>query len=117
MSTERYTNIANLNSDFKNQKIPAYIPELNDFDYKRGFVIRYFVQKSNDNSAPIFEVSSDDLSKYSNNSFFKTIGLDWRLIGSDEEIRESNFKSVKLASQKMPAIQLYLPNLLQFRKK
>ena len=54
--------------------------------------------------------------KYSNNSFYTVVSLDWRLVGTKEEIKNSNSASLRLASVKMPKIHLYLPNLLQFHK-
>lgn len=117
MSLDRYKSIKKLDINYNNIKIPTFVPELTDIDYQRGYVRRYFIQKSNDKNAPIFEISDSNFSQFSSNSFYIVVFLDWRLIGSDEEIKESNFKSVKLASKNMPALQLYLPNLLQFSKK
>jgi hypothetical protein len=59
---------------------------------------------------------SSSFSNLSNNSFYTTITLNWRLVGTQEQIKESNFKSVKLASTNMKAILTYLPNYLQFYK-
>ena len=117
MSLDRYKSIIKLDTNYNNVKVPTYVPEISEVDYQRGYIKRYFIQKSNDQSAPIFEISENDFSNYSSNSFYVVVFLDWRLIGSDEEIKNSNFKSVKLAAKNMPALQLYLPNLLQFRKK
>jgi hypothetical protein len=117
MDITRYKNVSNLTSEYDVQTISAYIPKIEDLDFKRGYIVRYFIQKANDDNSVIYEVSSNDISKYANNPFFKTVSLNWRLVGSADEIKESNFKSVKLASQKMKALQLYLPNFLQFYQK
>ena len=116
MGITRYKKIIDLPSDYNLKKINTYIPVIEEYDYKRGYVSRYFVQKSNDINSSIYEVDSKTFSSLNNNSFYATITLNWRLIGTQEEIKESNFKSVKLASQKMKAILTYLPNYLQFYK-
>jgi hypothetical protein len=116
MNIDRYKSITNLPNEYRLEKIPAHIPEPKDFDYKRGYIARYFVQKSNDITSPVFEISSSTFTNLSNNSFYKTVTLDWRLNGTVEQIKESNFKSVKIAAKQLSAVQLYLPNLLQFYK-
>jgi hypothetical protein len=116
MDITRYKKIIKLPSDYNLKKINTYIPVIKDYDYKKGYVSRYFVQKSNDTNSTIYEVDSKTYSSLSNNSFYTTITLNWRLNGTEEQIKESNFKSVKLASQKMKAIITYLPNYLQFYK-
>lgn len=117
MSLDRYKNIIRLPKDFKFLKKRPYIPELTDIDYKRGYVERYFIQKSNDKTSPIYEVNSNGFSKFSKNPFWVTVALDWRLVGTIDEIKNSNSTSIRIASQTIPRIQLYLPNLLQFHKK
>jgi hypothetical protein len=116
MNIDRYKSISSLPIEYKLEKIPTHIPEPKDFDYQRGYISRYFVQKSNDTLSSVFEINSSTFTSISNNSFYKTITLDWRLAGTVEQIKESNFKSVKIAAKSLPIIQLYLPNLLQFYK-
>lgn len=116
MSIDRYKSISNLPNEYNLEKIPTHIPEPKEFDYKRGYITRYFVQKSNDTSASVFEISSSTFTNLSSNAFYKTVTLDWRLIGTIEQIKESNFKSVKIAAKVLPRVQIYLPNLLQFYK-
>jgi len=116
MNIDRYKSISKLPTEYKLEKIPAHIPEPTEFDYKRGYITRYFVQKSNDTLAPVYEINASTFTNLSNNSFYKTITLDWRLIGNIEQIKESNFKSVKIAAKILPRVQIYLPNLLQFYK-
>jgi len=96
--------------------IVAHIPKLEDNDYQRGFIKRYFIQKANDENSYVYEVSSDTYSDFNSTPFYKAQYLKWRLTGTPEEVKESNFKSVKLASQKIKGLLLYLPNYLQFYK-
>ena len=116
MNLDRYNKIVKLPNSYDKTTIVTYLPVPNDFDYARGYIIRHFLQKANDFDSPIYEVKQRALSKYSTNSFYTVVSLDWRLTGTKEEIKQSNSASLRLASAKMPKIQLYLPNLLQFHK-
>jgi hypothetical protein len=117
MSLDRYNKIVDLPKDFNQIKIVPYIPSPTDIDYKRGYIVRYFVQKANDTNSVIYEIRKKSIGKLSDNSFYKIVSLDWRLIGDREDVKKSNSSSVRIASQIIPKIQLYLPNLLQFHKK
>ena len=101
MDLERYQILTRRNSDFRQVNITPSVPSPNDTDYKRGYIVRYFVQKVNDENSYIYEVSSKSHNAFINNPLYNTVSLDWRLIGSVEQIKESNSKSVKLASEKM----------------
>jgi hypothetical protein len=116
MDITRYKKIIDLPSDYNLKKINTYIPVIEEYDYKRGYISRYFVQKSNDTNSTVYEIDSKTFSNLSSNSFYITITLNWRITGTQEQIKESNFKSVKLASQNMKSILTYLPNYLQFYK-
>ena len=76
MNIDRYKSISSLPTEYNLEKIPTHIPEPKDFDYQRGYITRYFVQKSNDTLAPVFEINSSTFTSLSNNSFYKTITLD-----------------------------------------
>ena len=99
MSLDRYVEIKSVPQSFKNVKVNAYIPTPTDADYKKGYLVRYFVQKANDDNSPIFEIKKQALTKFSSNPFYLTTSLDWRLVGTDEKIKNSNSASVKLASE------------------
>ena len=117
MSLDRYNKIVKLPKDFNQIKIVPYIPSPVDVDYKRGYIVRYFVQKSNDTNSVIYEIRKKSTSKLSQNSFYKIVSLDWRIMGNPDDVKKSNSASLRIASQTIPKIQLYLPNLLQFHKK
>lgn len=116
MSLDRYNTIKKVPVQLESVSIKAYIPNPTDRDYSAGYIQRFFVQKSNDVNSPIYEVSPKQISKYDGKPFYKLASLDWRLTGTVEEIKTSNSISIRLASQILPKIQLYLPNLLQFHK-
>lgn len=113
----RYKTITGSNlADFNLPTIHTYVPSPTEMDYKKGYITRYFIQKSNDNTGYIYEIGVVDYNKFASSPFFKQLALDWRIMGSDDEIKQSNSKSVQIAMNKIPSIHLYLPNLLQFRK-
>jgi len=117
MDVSRYNKVANIGSEFREKRISPYIPTPTDLDYQRGYIVRYFIQKENDTQSRITEVDYIGYSKFVENAFYSTVSLDWKIKGTDEEIRECNFKSIKTGIDKIPLIQSYLPNLVQFRKK
>jgi hypothetical protein len=118
MAINIYTyNRLNKNLDLFNiPEIISYIPTPQSNDYERGFIKRYFIQKSNDENSYVYEVSADTYSDFNANPFYKAQYLKWRLSGTSEEVSQSNYKAVKLASHKIKGLLLYLPNYLQFYK-
>lgn len=112
----------------KEISIIAYLPILKDVDYRRGFVKRYFIQKTNDKGSPIYEISKRDRNRFITNSLYTIVELKWRIKGpmetqydsvgniTDKAVSESNRISIKLVSHLIPTLKLYLPNLLQFYK-
>ena len=98
-------------------KISTHIPAPDEMDYKRGYITRYFVQSANDPSSYVYEVDKDEYSLIVANSFYVNVKLNWRLIGTVEQVRESNYKAVLLASKTIKSLTLYLPNTLQFYKR
>jgi hypothetical protein len=114
----RYTSLSRFEKgdSFKNLQIVAYIPVLTEVDYKRGYISRYFIQRANDMAGRITEINEIAFSKFVNTPFYTAITLDWKVTGSDDEIKDCNSKSIKFVLKQMPKIQMYLPNLLQFRK-
>jgi hypothetical protein len=113
----RYINLTKGKLDNFNYSINTFIPTPNESDYKRGYITRYFVQKANDLNSLIYEVSKDTYKEITSNPLLINTSLDWRITGDDTDIKKSNSESVRLASQKINKLQLYLPNLLQFKKK
>ena len=99
MDIERYKQIATKRGQvFDSKKISAHIPQPNEMDYKRGYITRYFIQKANDTEAPVYEVDYLGYRKFFEHPFTTAISLDWKIKGSDDEIKDSNFKSIKFYS-------------------
>jgi hypothetical protein len=116
MNIRRFDKLASLPNDFRQTDIKPSVTIPTFSNYEDGYVVRYFAQKINDEGSPVFEIDRKTFSGLSNNVFFRVVDLDWVLKGEERDVKEMNFKSVKYASQKLPAIQLYLPNFLQFYK-
>ena len=117
MDIDRYKSISKADTEFKEVSIVAYIPTPTELEYKMGYITRHFVQSANDKNAPIYEIRKKSISKFSNNSLYITTSLDWRIKGPVDEVKKSNSASIRIASQIIPKLSLYLPNLLQFHKK
>ncbi len=96
------------------QRIRTHVPYPTDIDYRRGYIIRYFIQMVNDEDAIIYEINQTDYSKFVTNVFYNAVNIDWRLVGSVENIKNSNEKSIMLGSKKIKNLKFYLPNYLQF---
>ena len=103
-------------SFFDAKDIKAYKPMPTKSDYTRGYIVRYFVQRVNDANGLIYEIAKENYLSYVNDVFYSTTNLDWKITGTNEEIKMANEKSVKLASKKMVAIQMFLVNYLEFAK-
>jgi hypothetical protein len=125
---ERYNSL-NKKPPKSTNRVKAYIPTLKEDDYNRGYVRRYFVQKTNDNLSPIYEINPDNVGVYDRNSYYKLVSIIWRIRGPKEteynndgtiknkSVSESNRISISLVDKEMPNLKLYLPNLIQFYKK
>lgn len=96
--------------------IKPFVPTITEDDYTLGYIQRYFVQKANDKNSIIYEISPNTFNTLLANVFFKTVRLNWKISGTDDEIKTVNKKVLIYASKTIPAITLYLPNLLQFSK-
>lgn len=127
-SLSRYNKIKPSSFRAKEKEINAHIPTPTDEDYKVGSIDRYFVQKSNDKGAPIYEVTSYDYAKIIRNSFYSGVVCKWRITGPlqpiyddysnvrDKGVLESNRISISLHKSIIPNLKLYLSNLRQFYK-
>lgn len=113
----RYAKVAKLGQEFDPKKISAFIPNPKDVDYQRGYIVRYFVQKANDTNSKIFEIDEYAYAKFLTSPFHTAVQVDWRIIGTDEDIRQSNMKAINFVRKDMPNLKMYLVNLLQFRQK
>jgi hypothetical protein len=129
MSNNDSYNRLKINTLFKlESKIESYFPNVTDSDYSKGWISRYFVQKTNDKSSSIYEVNYSEFIRIKYNTLFTSVIIKWRISGPkttqydssgnilDKGVRESNRISISLVNDKIPNLKFYLPNLLQFHK-
>ncbi len=96
--------------------IRTHVPNPNDTDYKRGFILRYFLQKVNDTNGPVYEVSDTTFANFLNNELYLKCKIEWKISGTNDEIKKVNLQTLLEVNNKMPALKKYLSNLLQFSK-
>ena len=91
-NTERYINNPNIKNLKTYQIPPHYYPKPTDSDYTKGYIMRYFAKKRNDNGY-VIEISKDTyLSLQSNTSEYDYItyqatDLFWQLTGPLRDTR------------------------------
>ena len=113
---EQYNKIKKLkNFNLNSEPIP-FKSNITNNDTKRGYITRYFVQKTNDNFAPIIEVSKPNYIIVEKNPLFKSAKLKWRIDGTKEEIKNSNRASISEHLSKVPQLKNRLVNLLEYSK-
>jgi hypothetical protein len=127
-SISRYRKINGGRTNTKPSKISAHIPKPTEEDYRIGYILRFFVQKTNDDLSPIYEVTNTEYNYLTSKPLYKGVILKWRISGSkstkydvdgnmiEKSVSESNRIAIDLEKRKMPNLKLYLPNLLQFHK-
>lgn len=113
---KRYKNIVKVPKEFLLTTIKPFVPTPSSEDYDVGYIRRNFLQKANDVNAIIYEIDDRTYSNLGDNPLFVTVTLNWKISGTEEEIKKVNKKVIIYASRKIPALTLYLPNLLQFSK-
>lgn len=99
-----------------NLTIVASVPVLTDKDYKRTYITRYFLRKSNDVNSFIYEVNKETYRNNISDPYYVVVSLKWKIKGDPSEVKKQNEASVKYASKTISKIGLYLPNLLQFHQ-
>lgn len=127
-NNKKYSNLK-INSLFLlNSDIDTHIPNPTNTDYGRGWITRYFIQKTNDKGATIYEVNYSEYSKILSNALYTGVLIRWRISGPittqydsdgnvlDKGVRESNRIAISLVADKIPNLKFYLPNLLQFHE-
>jgi len=125
---DRYKQLTNGKQNKLNISPTAFFPTPNEKDYKKGYINRYFCQRTNDSNSPIYEIDVNGFRKLQSSVMYHTTNLKWRLTGPlteqkigageivDKGIKESNKTSIRLASENIHKLGLYLPNTKQFHK-
>ena len=127
-TNDKYNLLTSGKSKLLNITPVAHIPTPTDKDYTRGYINRFFVQKTNDSNSPIYEVDVNEYRKIHSSVLYDTTTLRWRISGPinpekigageivDNGVKESNKVSIRLASDLIHKLSLYLPNLKQFHQ-
>jgi len=123
-----YNNLINSGS-FASLQIPeTFFPTPNDFDYQEGSISRFFLQKANDKTSPVFEISEDVYNELITNPFWSKVELKWRIKGElepvynqkgilvDSGVRSSNLNEIAKNQKVIPSLKSYLINPTQFYK-
>ena len=107
----------NQNNDFFIESdFNTYVPTPTEKNYIVGYIMRYFIQKVNDENGYIFEINNTSFIDFVENPYYTAVQLTWRIKGTANEVMNSNKKSINISYERMPSLKLYLPNLLQFHK-
>lgn len=106
-----------------------FFPSPSDEDYRKGFINRFFAQRTNDKNSPVFEIDTKTFTRISQQPDYTTVVIRWRISGSLEKqfdndnniidfgVKESNKRALKLNYQVMPGLKYRIVNYLQFYKK
>jgi hypothetical protein len=116
ISVYDYDKINKNDNVFNTPRFKTYAPTPTNDDYTVGYIIRYFIQKANDENGYVFEIDKSYFINFTENPFYTAVQLNWRIKGNAEEVINSNKKSINISYEIMPSLKLYLPNLLQFHK-
>jgi hypothetical protein len=127
MDINRYKIILDsMERDMNDIKISTHIPNPTDMEYSIGYIRRYFIQKGNDVSSPIYEVTANEYERLISKPLYVGAFLKWRISGPisemivdsvlDKGVKESNRIAISLVSHIIPTLKIYLPNLLQFHE-
>ena len=65
-------------------------------DYLNGSYTRFFAKKANEDSSPVFEVSSED---FESSSLYNFVSLNWYLTGNKFRVFKSNVTEIRRASK------------------
>lgn len=110
-------------------KTPQTIVPIPSADnYAEAYIVRYFIQRANDDSGFVYEISLSEYENYLENPYWITASMRWRISGPldvvydidgklmDKGVIASNKSSLSIISLKIKNISLYLPNIKQFYK-
>lgn len=119
---DEYKKIDNSNTNIINRYPKSFIPQPNETDYIRSYIIRYFLQLKTNIRNPIIEVNEAEYKRISsesitlNSSMFLSMSLRWKISGDREDVINKNTKTLSIKENILHGISLRLGNRLQFWK-
>ena len=102
----------------------SYKPSPTDYDYRYGYIIRYFLQKRTSPQNSIVEVSENDFQSVSPNpsytkideKSYNSLELLWTITGNKKYVSNANRLALISSEKLFPGIKNFLPNLLEYYK-
>lgn len=94
----------------------VYEPSVIEYDYRVGYIIRYFLRKRNEPNGLIYEINSDTERLYNNDPLFITAKIRWKIVGERTEVEDANKKSIQFGKLQMSNLDTYIKNYLKFWK-
>ena len=82
---------------FDEPNFKTYVPNPTNDNYIVGYIMRYFIQKANDENGHIFEIDKLYFTDFIENPFYTAVQLNWRIKGTAEEVINSNKKSINIS--------------------
>lgn len=117
---KRYNKIKQRPSTNYVSPVPHF-PIIDEIDYERGYVYRYFVQKRTNPRSTIVEIDMEQQSQVNSNNrpginltIWNNVAIQWSL--SPTFAMELNRNRLAEAEKKFEGITNFLPNLLEFVK-
>lgn len=123
-----YNNLIQSSSLSTIQIPKTFLPNPSDSDYSDGFINRYFIQKANDKTSPVFEISKSTYNNFLSNPLWSKVELVWKIKGDlepvfnekgvliDVGVRNSNLNEITKNQKAIPPLKSYLINPTQFYK-
>tara|TARA_A100001037_G_scaffold67550_1_gene60018 strand:+ start:65476 stop:65886 length:411 start_codon:yes stop_codon:yes gene_type:complete len=120
-----YKVLSRQDTSFYSDHPKPHFPKPDDSEYASGYVRRYFSRKTNDENAPIVEISEHTASLFVDNPFYIIVGITWKIAGQmntvnlggveyEEGVAEYNHRAVTNANTKIPGLQDKLSDVFQF---
>tara|TARA_Y100000389_G_C17201996_1_gene384144 strand:+ start:32 stop:460 length:429 start_codon:yes stop_codon:yes gene_type:complete len=128
----KYTNILIKGSKINLRNLTNFpseeVIEITEEDYESEYITRYFVKKSNDLNAILFEVGLEQFKTFTTSPFYSSVELRWKIAGGLSSIHEKNIKStigvVEHNSDVLDRVEISfrgiknkIPSVTQFYKK
>jgi len=99
-----------------------FLPNVNEDDYRRGYIMRYFTKARNNRDGLIIEIdqaqynSHTDLSGGLQFNFYNVVSIRWKIVGTLEDVQMANFNILQETERNFNGILKKVGNILQFAR-
>ncbi len=123
-----YNNLIQSSSLTSLQIPQTFLPSPSEQNYLDGKITRYFIQKANDKTSPVFEINKSTYAKIFENGYWAKVEMEWRIKGElepvfnekgiliDPGVRNFNLNQIAKFQKTIPPLRSYLINPTQFYK-